>query len=149
MCPISRKLFAEPGGIPARKRAVPACETTLRVSRKVWPVAYRTRGPPKGSGGGGLRAPRGNCAWKARPKCSTQYGKPGFTASPQKWKSASPGWPIGQRQTLSDKSSRLVLSAISGLGLAGTSRRGGAGGSEPVDLPVPAAGSRLARPKRS
>ncbi len=35
---------------------------------------------------------------------------------------------MGQRHTLSDRSSRLVLSAISGLGLAGTKRRGGAGG---------------------
>jgi hypothetical protein len=48
--------------------------------------------------------------------------------APQKWKSGSPGWPIGHLQIFSLRSSRLVLSAISGLGLAGTSRRGGAGG---------------------
>lgn len=35
-------------------------------------TAQRTRVPPNGGGGGGRRVPRGSCAWKARPQCSTQ-----------------------------------------------------------------------------
>src|SRR3546814_3191414 len=41
----------------------------------------------------------------------------------QKWKSGSPGWPIGHLQMRSFRSSNVVLPAISGLGRAGTSRR--------------------------
>ena len=65
---------------------------------------------------------------RRRRNAGRNRGSRGSPACPQKWKSGSPGWPIGHLQMRSLRSSRLVLSATSGLGLAGTRRRGGAGG---------------------
>ena len=87
------------------------------------PWARRTAAAAAGGGRGAGAAPGRRLRNAGRNKESR--GSPGC---PQKWKSGSPGWPIGHLQMRSFKSSRLVLSATSGLGLAGTSRRGGAGG---------------------
>lgn len=45
----------------------------------------------------------------ARAACSAQYGFPGTASAPQKWKSVSPGSPIGHRQPLAlPRASTLV-----------------------------------------
>ena len=65
---------------------------------------------------------------RRRRNARRNKGSRGWTACRRNGNRARPGWPIGHLQIRSLRSSRLVLSAISGLGLAGTRRRGGAGG---------------------